>query len=130
MPPQTEVHPCWRVGRGEIDGMPRIDAAMRVSLCHATGQRSIRIRFAIENGNGNEIEQIPPGPPGRQLQQIVRTDQPYEVPASVPHQPTHRIHCITCADLLFQIRDDQSRIARDDLLGRRHARRQVRHIPV
>lgn len=127
MPPQAEVHPCWRIGPDEICGPPRIDAAPCEHRRNTTCQRLVRIRFTVENGNGNEVEQHPPRSPCRQLQEIVRADQPYEIAVSVPFQPFNRIHGILCADLLFQVRDTDFRMAGGDGPRRGHARRQIRH---
>lgn len=108
--------------------MPRRDAAMRESRCNGTSQRLVRIRFTIENGNGDEIEQGPPASPRRQLRQIVRPDQPYEIDFIMTFQSLDRIHGITRTNLLFQIRDKNPGMTGGDRLGRRHAIGQIGHV--
>lgn len=128
MPTQAEIHPSWRVGTDEIGCTPGIDPVSCKSLCDTTSQRSVRIRLTIENGNGNQVEQISPVSPGRQLQEIVGADQPDEAAISVAFQSFNRIHSILRTKLSFQIRDKKFRVARRNIPCRCHAGCETGHI--
>ncbi len=128
MPTQAEVHPCWRGGSDQIPGMARIQAAGRVRSRDPTSQRFVRIWLTIENGNGHKVEQILPISPFRQLQQIIRPDQPDKSAVSVAFQSSDRIHTILRTKLSFQIRDKDFRVSARHVGGGGHAFGKASHI--
>jgi len=92
-----------------------------------TSQRSVRIWLAIENGNGHEVEQAPPISPLRQLPEIVRPDQPYELAFSIAFQSSNRIHRILRTELSFQVRDNDLGMTGGHLGGGCHTGWQIGH---
>ena len=71
----------------------------------------MRIRFAVEDGNGNQRQKSPPMAPLRQLQQVVGADQPDQAALAVPLQPAQRVDRVAGAEALLEIAADDARIA-------------------
>ena len=122
MPAQTEIYPSWRICPDQSGRVSLPEPVSRVGPCHPASQRRVRIRLAIENGNGHEVEELAPGSPFRHLHQIIRPNQPDKIGLPIALQTPDGIYSVLCTKCLFQIRDNQPRLSGDDRSGRCHAR--------
>ena len=88
---EADEHPGRRRRRGHL-GRARLrqpDAGERAR--GLTRQRPVRIGMALEDRNGAAVQDPPPVPPARQLEEVVGTHQPYEAMARPPAETLQRV---------------------------------------
>jgi hypothetical protein len=81
------MHPGWRAALRQRRRGALLKAPVGEGARDPTSRCSVRIRFAVENSNGNHRHKPSPMAPMGQLQQIIGADQPYDVVSAMSLQP-------------------------------------------